>query len=76
MSCFYFCFFLLIFVFKVLGYLSLCSVADGQARMPVINGRTATPVIGRIIRGYTIGFQQSASADFTNAFAATDMNGS
>lgn len=61
---------------RKLGSLSLCSVADGQARMPVINGRTAAPVIRRIIRGYTIGFQQSASADFTNAFAATDMNGS
>ena len=56
MSCFYFCFFLLIFVFKVLGSPSLCLVADGQARMPVINGRTATPVKGRIIRGYTMGF--------------------
>ena len=49
MSCFYFCFFLLIFVFKVLGSPSLCLVADGQARMPVINGRTATPAEGRII---------------------------
>lgn len=56
MGCFYFCFFLLIFVFKVLGSPSLCLVADGQARMPVINGRTATPAEGRIIRGYTMGF--------------------
>ena len=40
----------------VLGSPSLCLVADGQARMPVINGRTATPAEGRIIRGYTMGF--------------------
>lgn len=32
MSCFYFCFFLLIFVFKVLGYPKSDFVADGQAR--------------------------------------------
>lgn len=31
MSCFYFCFFLLIFVFKVLGYPERNFVADGQA---------------------------------------------
>lgn len=40
----------------VLGSPSLCLVADGQARMPAINGRTATPAEGRIIRGYTMGF--------------------
>ena len=32
MSCFYFCFFLLIFVFKVLGSLEMILVAYGQAR--------------------------------------------
>ena len=32
MSRFYFCFFLLIFIFKVLGSPSLCFVAHGQAR--------------------------------------------
>lgn len=32
MSCFYFCFFLLIFVFKVLGYPDRKFMADGQAR--------------------------------------------
>ena len=32
MSCFYFCFFLLIFVFKVLGSLEIFLVAYGQAR--------------------------------------------
>ena len=43
-------------IIGVLGSPSLCLVADGQARMPVINGRTATPAEGRIIRGYTMGF--------------------
>ena len=33
MSCFYFCFFLLIFVFKVLGYPEMNFVAHGQARI-------------------------------------------
>lgn len=33
MSCFYFCFFLLIFVFKVLGYPETYFVANGQARI-------------------------------------------
>ena len=33
MSCFYFCFFLLIFVFKVLGYPETFFVTHGQARI-------------------------------------------
>ena len=47
---------LMVYRHRKLGSLSLCSVADGQARMPAINGRTASPVIGRVIRGYTMGF--------------------
>ena len=33
MGCFYFCFFLLIFVFKVLGYPEMNFVANGQTRI-------------------------------------------
>lgn len=47
---------LMVYRHRKLGYPSLCLVADGQARMPVINGWTATPAEGRIIRGYTMGF--------------------
>lgn len=36
MSCFYFCLFLLIFVFKVLGSLEMILVAHGQARHGLI----------------------------------------
>lgn len=47
---------LMVYRHRKLGSPSLCLVADGQARMPAINGRTATPAEGRIIRGYTMGF--------------------
>lgn len=38
---------------------SLCSVADGQARMPAITGRIFEPEPGRIARGYTISVRES-----------------
>lgn len=41
MSCFYFCFFLLIFVFKVLGYPEKISVDNGLARCAYIIGKDA-----------------------------------
>lgn len=42
MSCFYFCFFLLIFVFKVLGYPEKNFVDNRHADLLSINGKVET----------------------------------
>lgn len=54
MSCFYFCFFLLIFVFKVLGYPYFPLFGHRASTAARLEWQAYKRRVSRLVRGYTI----------------------